>query len=395
MDLTDVNALTFKPFYYTEHFSETSLTWNTTIKMVRMHYIGADADSSDPQAEWEYLTTDLTDEDCVTVHNLNLVLGANEFNKKVYQTLSLTTTLPPQVDEYKGVLTLGVPYLVLTAGTGVKQKSKDDDTWEKEDFTQTLTLSMFSSKLKFTQSYVYDLEEEEQDSLKLALSGFGLQAAYTASYVSGYDFVAGKGWKIKSEKEFQPYQFSLAYVSGTKNFKRWSERISASPSLSTSVVYDYLRPTSSYFRIIPALTFKINNFLNITFSMESKNSVIYRYFCSDSDYQEKYRGKGERNMFRDLINSFRFDDEESRKTSAFKLQTLKVEISHDLDDWDLNCSFSIKPRLMTSSSSGYSRSDGKSYYDFSPYFSISVVWRPLSSMKTQIVDEYGEWELNP
>ena len=39
--------------------------------------------------------------------------------------------------------------------------------------------------------------------------------------------------------------------------------------------------------------------------------------------------------------------------------------------------------------------DGKSYYDFSPYFSISVSWRPLASMKTQIVDEYGEWKLNP
>ena len=395
MDLTDVNALSLRPFYYTEHFSETSLTWNTTIKMVRMKYTGADANSSDPQAEWEYLTTDLTDEDCVTVHNLNLVLGANEFNKKVYQTLSLTTTLPPQVDEYKGALTLGFPYIVLSAGAGVKQKSSTDETWIKENFTQSLSINMLASKLKFTQSYVYDWENEEHDSLKFALSGYGLQAAYTASYVAGYDFESKKGWKIKSDKEFQPYQFSLAYVSGNKTFKHWADRISAAPSISTSIVYDFLRPTSSYFKIIPALTFKINNFLNITFSMESKNSVIYRYFCSDSEYVDKYSGKGERNVIQDLMDSFRFDDESLRKSSAFKLQTLKVEVTHELDDWDLNCSFSVKPRLMTTSTKGYSGDGEHSYYDFSPYFSISVVWRPLSSMKTQIVDEYGEWQLNP
>ena len=95
----------------------------------------------------------------------------------------------------------------------------------------------------------------------------------------------------------------------------------------------------------------------------------------------------EKNVFKDLWNSFRFDSDEIRKSSGFKLQSLSLSVSHDLDDWDLNASFSIKPRLVTGSS--------KTYYDFSPYFALSVVWRPLASMKTEIVDEYGEWELNP
>ena len=399
LDLTDVNALSFKPFYYTQHFSETSLTWNTTIKMVRTNFIG-DADNP----EWEYLTTDLTDEDCFTVHNLNFVLGSNQLNKKVYQTLSLTTTLPPQVDSYKGTLTLGFPYTVFTAGTGIHQKSKDDDTWVKDNYTQSLTVNMFDSKLKFTQSYAYNLEEEEHDSLKFSLSGFGLQAAYTASYSTGYTFVTetkpdgtkvSKGWTSDSDKRFQPYQFSLSYASPSKTFKRLNDRISLAPALSMSAIYDCVRPTNSYFRFVPSVTFKVNNFLSISFSAETKNSVIYRYFCSDEEYEEKYMGKGERNFLKDLIDSFRFDDDEKRKSSAFKLQTLKIDVTHDLDDWDLNCSFSIKPRLMTSSTTGYSRTDGKSYYDFSPYFTISVAWRPLASMKTQIVDEYGEWKLNP
>ncbi|MCR4823041.1 MAG: hypothetical protein K5873_09250 [Treponema sp.] len=392
LDLTDVNALSIKPFYYTDYFSDTALTWNTTLKMIRTEFVG---DADDPV--WEYHTADVTDEDSLTVHNMNLVLAAKEFDKKVYQTLSLTTTLPPQVDSYKGTLTLGFPYVVFTAGTGIKQKSADDETWVKEDYVQSLSVNFFSSKLKFTQSFTYDLEEEESESLKFSLSGFGLQASYTASYVTGYSFKKNKGWVSSSEKEFQPYQASLSYSSGTKTFKRWSDRLSIAPSISTSIIYDCVRPTSSYFRFIPALTFKINNFLDLTFSMESRNSSIYRYFCSESAYEEYYEGGGERNLFQDLLDSFRLDDEDKRKSSAFKLQNIKISVTHDLDDWDLNCSFSITPRLMTSSTSGFdsSRNNGKSYYDFSPYFSISVSWRPLASMKTQIVDEYGTWKLNP
>lgn len=395
LDLTDTNALTLRPFYLTEHFSDTALTWNTTIKMLRMEY---DTDSDVDNPEWDYLTTDLTDEECFTTHNLNLVLAASEFDKKFTQQLSLTSTLPPQVDEYKGTLTLGFPYVTLSAGTGVKQKSQDDSTWVKEDFTQSASVSMFSGKLKFTESYVYDREEEENDSLKFSLSGFGLQAAKTWSYTTTYNF-ENYGWKAGSDKKFQAYQTSLAYSSGTKTFKYLSDRVSVAPSLSTSIVYDDLRPTNSYFRFIPALTFKINDFLDITFSAETRNSRIYSYFCSDDDYRKYYSSAVERDILQDLMDSFRFDDEAKRRTSGFKIQSFKINITHVLDDWDFNCSFSITPRLISKTSSYYDSSkakvDGASYYDYSPYFSISVAWRPLASMKTEIVDDYGEWELNP
>lgn len=394
LNLTDSNSLTFKPFYLTEHFADTSISWNTEIKMLRMEY---DEDSSVDDPRWKYLTMDLTDEDCFTTHNLSFVLAASEFSKKLTQQLSLVTTLPPQVDEYKGTLTLGFPYVSLSAGTGIKRTSSDDDTWVKEDFEQSASVSMFSRKLTFSENYVYNMEDEENDSFKLSLTGFGFQFSKTWSYTADYEFDTSSGWKSTSDKKFQPYQTSIAFASGTKNFKYLSDRISVSPSLSTSIVYDDIRPTNSYFKFIPALTFKINDFLNITFSAETKNSQIFRYFCSESEYSKYYQNTGERNIVQDLIDSFRFDDDSKRTSSGFKIQTFKIDITHELDDWDFNCSFSIKPRLITSSSSEWSssRNGGNSYYDYSPYFSISVVWRPMSSMKTEIVDNYGEWELNP
>ncbi|MDE6736760.1 MAG: hypothetical protein K2J50_04585, partial [Treponemataceae bacterium] len=263
LDLTDTNALTFRPLYYTEHFSETSLTWNTTIKMVQTKYI-----SDDPEEpEWEFLTTDLTDDECLTVHNLNFVLAAKEGS--FGQKLSLTTQLPPLVDRYSGILSLTFPYTTFSIGTGIRQTSKDDDTWIKEDISQSLSFSLFGDRIKLTQSWIYDLEEDEHESFRFSLSGYGVQLAYTMSYVTGYDFDDAKGWIPQTEKKFQPYSVSLAYTSGTKKFSWWSDRVAFSPSLSTSIVYDCLRPTVSYFKFVPAFTFKINNVLDITFSAET------------------------------------------------------------------------------------------------------------------------------
>ena len=88
-----------------------------------------------------------------------------------------------------------------------------------------------------------------------------------------------------------------------------------------------------------------------------------------------------------MLNSFRFDDEMLRKNAGFKLKSLNFAITHDLRDWDFNMEFKISPQLKNEG--------GKKYFDFDPHMTISIVWRPMAAMKTEIVDEYGEWKLNP
>ena len=389
LNVLDINALTIKPFYYTEHFSDTAITWNTSLKLLETKYVSTDPN----EPEWEYLTMDVTDDELFTVHNVNFVLAAKEgiFSQKI----SMTATLPPQPDAYKYVCTFDSSFASLSLGSGIKRKSKTDDTWIKENFSQSFTLKLFESKLNLTQNYVYNCEEEYNDSLKFSVSGYGAQVAYTASYVSGYEFVQGSGWKAKksTDKVFQPYSLSCAYISPKKAFRTMSEKVEFVPTLSSSFVYDYLKPTSSYFTFIPAFTFKINKFLDVTFSTECRNSSVFRYFCSSEDYEYYYRQNGERNMMTDLMNSFAFNDERKRRASAFKLKSFKVAVKHDLDDWDLNFEFSITPRYISATSSE-NKNNGHPYYDFEPYMKLSVSWRPLSSMKTQIVDKYGTWQLN-
>ena len=125
--------------------------------------------------------------------------------------------------------------------------------------------------------------------------------------------------------------------------------------------------------------------MTLSFKANSRNEVIYRYNQKATDFEPKI--PGEENIFLDLWNSFAFWDENKRKASGFKLKSLDIAVSHELHDWTMTSQFSISPRIISE--------NGKRFYDFSPYFTLSVVWKPLSSMKTTIEDKYGTVTLNP
>lgn len=392
LDLTGTNSVSFNPFAYSTVFKNTGLNWNTTVKVLRTEFLG---DETNP--EWDYITSDLTDSDSVTAHTLSATLSAVE--DKFSQVLTLSTTLPPQVDEYDASLKLTFPFLSLSFSSGVEQKSKDDETFVLKPFKQSASLKLFDSTLSLTESFNYELEDDYADALKIALSWNNLQLAYTMQYTNGYEPKkddSGKltDWEMKTDKEFIPYSASLAYSTKSKTYRYWKNRITWAPSLSTSIVYDCLRPTNSYFRFAPSISFKINEFFELSFTSESRNSVIFRYFQDYIGYEDTIGG--EKNPFVDLWNSFVFwsddaffdPDQTVRKSSGFKIKNLKISITHKLCDWDMSASLTFKPRAVTGD-------DNKKSYDYHPYFTFGVTWRPMASMKTQIVDEYGEWKLNP
>ncbi len=392
MKLYGNNSVTLKPLIYYSHFKESEISWKTTINWIRTEFIG---DSENP--EWDYLTVDWTNKDAITSHTLNATAAANEFGERFKQSLTFTATLPPQVDRYYSTLNLVFPYVTMSAETGIAKKSSEDDTWKKEPFKQSMSVSLFNSNLKLTESFNYELEEMHYDAFKLALTYKGFQAAYTMRYTTPYDFEGdtynadgtiasyGTGWVAKTEKDFVPYSLSLAYSSSNTQYKKWKNRIEVTPGLSTSISYDFIRPTQSYFIFTPSLTFKLHKFFYVKFSMESRNDVVYRYFQEVAGHAGRI--PGETNPFIDLINGFRFDNEDLRKSSGFKLKSFILQITHDLHDWDFNMKLKISPRLVTPTT-------GSKYYDFSPYFTLSVVWRPMDSIKTKITDKYGDFVLN-
>ena len=388
LDLTQTNSVALKPFNYIKFIKDTGITWRSSIKLVRTEFLSDEYEKTG-ETEWDYHFVDWTDENSITTNALDFTFATNQMDSKFSQSLTLSTTLKPLAESYYSTLKLGFPLTTLAIETGVKKASTDDNAeWVRQPLKQSLTVSgkVLGSSMSFSENYNYNMDEYHHDSMKFSFSWMNLTAAYQMSYTYGYDMkydeTSGEptGWEQRADKEFLPYNFSFTYSPKTKTIYRWKNRVSMGMGLSTSVVADLLKPTSSYFTFAPSVSFKISEFVNFTFSASTRNSVIYRYFGNDIGLA------GEENMFVDLANSFRFDNEELRKSSGFKLKSLNFSLTHELHDWDFNATFKIEPRLLTDDKN-------QKYYDFNPYMTINITWRPMGAMKTEIVDNYGEWEL--
>ncbi|HOS29178.1 MAG TPA: hypothetical protein PLR39_00115 [Treponemataceae bacterium] len=384
LDLTNRNEVIIKPLLMTSIFSSSTVNWVSNIKIIRTEFSG-----SYDAPEWLYKTPEW-DKESITEHTAGFVFAAKE--GLFSQSLNFTVNLPPLLDSYTGKLTLVFPYVTLSADSGYKKEEKTDSlTGEKtEEFvfvplTQTCTISFLDKKITLGQSYKYDIDEKQSTSFQASLALFGFRLAYNMLYTVPYELDPAKGWTAKEEKEFQPSDISVSYALPSKNYSLWKNRVSISPGLNTQFRMDLIRPTNSLLSFTPSLNFKIHDFLTLTFSSDSSNDVIFRYFQDSFGYDIKI--PGEKNIFKDLIKSFNFSNEVDRLTSGFKLKKLSIKAEHNLHDWTLKSEFSFSPRLKT---------DKKPYYyDYSPYFSLSVVWNPMKSLKTQIVDDYGTFQLNP
>lgn len=402
-DINNTNSVVIRPFVYIPFISESNVSWNSNIKLYRRKFKGDNPD----EPEWEELFADWEDEESITVNSVSADVRANELDKKLTQSLKLEAVMPPLLKKYTATLSLGFPYVSASVSTGFQESRADNDVnkarteaaraagdtlknkdyekeWKKSPLNQSLSVSLFNSKLKMTESFSYNLEDDNPDSLKISASAFGLNLSYVASYVIGYDF-EDETWKARKDKEFLPYSLSASYSLPSKTYYQWFNRISIAPGLSMSAVADLLRPTNSYFLISPSLKFKIHEFWDLSISATSRNSVLYWYFHNEEGDLYSDWGGFPGNIFADLINSFRFDDETKRQGSGFKLKSFNMTMSHDLHDWKFNMTMKIEPRIITE--------NGKKQYDFKPYITVGVVWNPMESMKTTIIDDYGEWKL--
>ena len=401
--LSNNNSISFKPFAYIPTFAETGISWNNTTKLYRKKFTG---EADNPQWEIKYL--DLKDPESITANSLTLTLGMNELNSRFKQTLNLTSTLKPLTAKYTGSLNLVFPFVTFNVSTGIYEKSKDDKTLQYNPLSQSMSVSLFNSKLKLSESfsYVYNDNTEKKDkhaeSLKLSLSYKQLSVSFSSSYTYKYDLFldnaneAGKkGYVQRKEKEFTPVSASLSYSLSSKTYYQWYNRISWAPGLSTNINYDFIKPTSSYFQITPSLTFNINSFFKLTFSATTRNSSIYWYFQDSGKFSGNsfYGNNFASRICADLVQSFGIygvngwgwqNDgfHKNREASGFKLKSLNMTLTHNLHDWDFNMTWKFEPKVV--------KKDGIQKYVFDPYISIGIVWNPMQSIKTNLTYEYKE-----
>jgi hypothetical protein len=112
-------------------------------------------------------------------------------------------------------------------------------------------------------------------------------------------------------------------------------------------------------------------------SAVSDNAAIYRYIKDIPPFNSApiYIPDGpQNNLFLDLFNSFRFDDENLRESSGFKMKSFRISAIHYLGDWDATLNWTMSPY----------RPVGKRKYEMSNEVTFLVKWVPISEIRSEV-----------
>ena len=389
-------ATSVSPFFLSNVWKNTSLKYSLRGLAVKSGEFIGNAD----EPEWKIEYGEWKKEK-VDTHQLSANISANIMDKA--QTLSLTAHLPPTDERY--TLNAGLRVWVYTASVnwGVKnlvKKDKNDTnteegwrydpiTWNNNivlgtlgSLTCNVNLNTKENLKPVNNDNINNEYEFTSITSNLALSKIGLSAGFTATRTAGYKIGGqGQGWVTSTDDPvITPQTFNISYtLPSTMNSFHvflFNKRLNFNYGVTSRLNFSLLKYSESSFTFNMSFGVTIAHFLNLTISYNSLNSVIYRYYrelLPDDlpDYIRNDEGP-QYNVFTDLLNSFRFDDENLRRMSGFKMKNFTLNMTHFLGDWDAVMRLSISPYLH------------EREYKMNTEFSFLVQWKPISEFKTDM-----------
>jgi hypothetical protein len=364
-----------RPFYRDPVWGNSSLQYTLRGLVARSEFDGT---GDDPH--WKIRYGDWTNEN-IDVNQLAANINASVMDKN--QTLIVTTDMWPKRATLGGDATVRM-WITETNARGriLDPYHESERLVEPLYFTETLN---FYPSYSAQQYLVYDPQIDEITSLtsSLILNHFAASYSMARSKTYYFDTTPGSmGWKERtSPEQLNPRDFRLSYAQIFRKDGLWKNRLGLSFNINTNLIFDLQRYTYSKFTFSLGFTVSLANFVDLSFSTTSENSVIYRYF-QDIPFFSLPDGEevpGEKNLMVDLWNSFRFDDEESRRQSGFKLKSLNVSMVHHLGDWNAKLGITLTPYL-----DNVNKLPQDYRYRFNPEISFLVQWVPLAEIKSEI-----------
>jgi hypothetical protein len=360
---------TLKPLYQNDVWGNSNIQYTLKGLIAKSSFVGT---GTDP--DWDILYGKW-DNANIETHRLAANIAASVREKN--QTLSLTTELPPKDSALSQDTSLRIWLTETNIRNKVNDPFKPSRTWDPLYVTETLR---FSSNTYVQQSLVYSPAVEDFTNLTSSLIWKGFSASFTAVRSRTYELVTtgpNQGWQPTDDPEkLNMKELKFGFVGEFKKASLWEDRLSLGLKINSALAFDLQRYTYSNFTFSLGFTLGVTNFLDMTFEAISENAVIFRYFQNLSFVNFPITLPGEQNVLVDLLNSFRFDNEELRKASGFKLKSIKLTALHHLGDWNAKLGLTMTPYL---DSTGI-----YPVYKLNPEISFLVQWVPVAEIKTEI-----------
>ena len=128
------------------------------------------------------------------------------------------------------------------------------------------------------------------------------------------------------------------------------------------------------------LDLQIYRFLELQFTSSSVNRRLYRYLPGTAARSRQPWV----NPIVDLARSFNFFNDDDRRASSFKLESLRVAAVHRLGDWNLTLAYQGRPEQRTATGQAARR------IAWTSDLSIEVRWVPIPELYASFrVDREG------
>ncbi|GMO54745.1 MAG: LPS-assembly protein LptD [Termitinemataceae bacterium] len=384
------------PFYWLPLIKTTNLQYSISGLLAKSKFVDAltTADSlnsltyiEEPEYETIYGEWNNTD---ISTHSIGSNIGISVFDK--IQNLTLALNLPPKDSQ----VTLGATARFWITETNVNTSIRDlfyeIPMYNPINFTEKLTFGKYGS---ITQNVTYTPQYEKVTNVTSALAltsgkfgnfNFNFNAGYTTGYEIDWDLTKDppepKGWKTRLAKEIdlRPISTGITYSYNYKKDTFWDGRIGFSINTNLGISLDLQRFTYSKLTFNLNATLMINKFLDFTLGTSSENNQMFFYMSSlfgeDAIAIKDTVKVYEDNFFIDLINSFRFDNDDIRRQSGFKLKNFNFSLVHHLGDWDASLTVTMNPWRDTI--------DPKAPYTIVNSVSFTVQWLPITELKTDL-----------
>ncbi|MDR2482782.1 MAG: LPS-assembly protein LptD [Treponema sp.] len=368
-------STTIKPLYWDPVWGNSSLRYSLRNLLAKSAFNSSTGGTGMPDPEWD-IKYGSWEKENIDAHQMALNVAASVMDKN--QTLSLTADLPPR----DSALSLDAALRVWISETSIRERFfkpfEEDQKIEPLYFTETLR---FADKFSAQQYFVYDPAKEDFTSLTSTLTLNVFTLAYTMVRSRAYEFDARQGWVLSTgDESFNPQNIRLSY---SQNFSRnngsllwWKDRFNMTFGITSDLTFDLQRYTYSNFNLSLNFSLDVTKFLKITLGYSARNAEIFRYFQDIPAFDLGVELPGEKDLFKDILNSLRFDDEILRRSSGFKLRSFNLNITHHLGDWDAVFGLTLVPEL--------DQTTLPYKYKFRNDFSFLVKWIPISEFKTEI-----------
>ena len=181
-----------------------------------------------------------------------------------------------------------------------------------------------------------------------------------------------------SPNQLVPSTVKVGYEGAADPMYYWKDRVKVVPGLKTHWYLNFQNYIDNLFDFNPYLTFTIYKSLDLTFSSLSNNTRTYLYIPG-------WSGLPWVNPLTDLAQSFNFANNDDRRRSGFKIQTISLKAVQHFPDWDVSVEYQGSPQLIT-----HTNASGMQYVqnEWSPTFSIQVKWKAVPEVKSNIHQEY-------